>query len=220
MRTRIKMCGTTRVEDAEAAVNLGIDALGFIFVEKSPRNIAPAEAATIISTLPSFVSRVGVFVDKGFDEIISIVTRCGLTQVQLHGKEPVLLCSRLKRWNKSLSICKAFRIGRKSPAPDTASYVDVIDSILLDTYVQGIDGGTGDTFDWQLIDSITLDHPLILAGGLNPDNIREALTNVSPFAIDINSGVEDAPGIKNQKKLTELVSLVAEYDFYRRNQHA
>jgi len=218
MRTRIKMCGVRRVEDALTAVNLGVDALGFIFVEKSPRNIAVNQAASIISSLPSFVSRVGVFVDRDFDDITSIVSTVGLTQVQLHGKEPAQLCSELKRWNKSLSVCKAFRIGTNGPAHETASYTEVVDTILLDTYVKGVAGGTGDSFDWRLIDSIGIDRPVILAGGLNPGNIEKALATVSPYAVDINSGVEDAPGVKNRKKITELVTLVREYDYRRRHQ--
>ena len=218
MRTRIKMCGTTRIEDALAAVSLGVDALGFIFVEKSPRNISPAVAESIISSLPSFVGRVGVFVDSGMDEIKLIVERCGLTQLQLHGNESVSFCSQLRRWNKSLSICKAFRVGAGSPSVDTASYGPAIDSILLDTYIKGIKGGTGDCFDWGLIDTLDIERPLILAGGLAPATISEALVKVSPFAVDINSGVEDAPGIKNHQKLSELVALVGDYDFHRRQE--
>ena len=195
------MCGTTRVEDALAAVNFGIDALGFIFVDKSPRFIAPAAAVSIIERLPSFVDRVGVFVDSPLDEIKGIVSECGLTQVQLHGDEPEELCSELKSWSRSLSVCKAFRVGDGSPALDIASYSGVIDSILLDTYVKGVAGGTGDHFDWRLIDSLHLARPLILAGGLSPDNIREALAMAAPYAVDVNSGVEDAPGIKNHQKL-------------------
>ncbi len=212
MRTRIKMCGTTRVEDAQAAVSLGIDALGFIFVDKSPRCITPAAAVSIIETLPSFVSRVGVFVDSPLDEIKSIVSGCGLTQVQLHGAEPDTVCSQLKSWNRSLSVCKAFRVGGGRPALNIASYSGVIDTILLDTYVKGVAGGTGTHFDWRLIDTLHLDRPLILAGGLSPENIREALVTAAPFAVDVNSGVEDAPGVKNHQKLKKLVMQVAEYD--------
>lgn len=218
MRTRIKMCGTTRIEDALAAVSFGVDALGFIFVEKSPRKITPAAADSIISSLPSFVGRVGVFVDSDLDEIKSIVERCGLTQLQLHGNESVSFCSQLKCWNKTLSICKAFRVGADCPSVDTASYTASVDSILLDTYIKGVAGGTGDCFDWRLIDTLDVERPLILAGGLTPDNIRQALVKVSPFAVDVNSGVEDAPGIKNHKKLSELVALVGDYDYQRRQQ--
>ena len=212
MRTRIKMCGTTRIEDALAAVSLGIDALGFIFVAKSPRFITPAAAASIIETLPSFVGRVGVFVDRPLDEIKAIVSRCGLTQVQLHGDEPEAVCFQLKSWNRSLSVCKAFRVGDDRSAVNIASYSGVIDSVLLDTYVKGVAGGTGTHFDWRLIDGLHLDRPLILAGGLSPDNIGEALVTAAPFAVDVNSGVEDAPGVKNHQKLKELVMLVGEHD--------
>ena len=210
------MCGTTRGEDALAAVSLGIDALGFIFVEKSPRCIAPAEAASIIETLPPFVGRVGVFVDRPLDEIKEIVSRCGLTQIQLHGAEPAAVCSQLKSWNRSLSVCKAFRVGDGRSALNIASYSGVIDSVLLDTYVKGVAGGTGTHFDWRLIDGLQLDRPLILAGGLSPDTIRAALVEVAPFAVDVNSGIEDAPGVKNYQKLKELVMLVGEHDIRKR----
>ncbi len=216
MRTRIKMCGTTRIEDARAAVNLGVDALGFIFVARSPRNITPAAAALIISELPPFVSRVGVFVDKDLDQIKSIVDSCGLTHLQLHGNESASFCAHLKSWNKSLSISKAFRLGEGGPAVDTEPYTSSIDSVLLDTFIKGVEGGTGDSFDWSLIDSLCLVHPLILAGGLKPDNIWAALARVAPFAVDVNSGVEDAPGIKNHQKLAELVRLVGDFDFHNR----
>ncbi len=221
MRTRIKMCGTTRFEDALAAVNLGIDALGFIFVAASPRFLTPAAATRIIEIVPSFVSRVGVFVDSTFEEITATVRHCGLTQVQLHGQESPEFCLRLKTWNRSLSICKAFRIKEKSPVTlDLHQYSQGIDSILFDTYVKGTAGGTGDAFDWRLIEMLKLDRPLILAGGLSPENIRQALAVVAPFAVDVNSGVEDEPGVKNHQKLKELVMLVSDHDTRIRRQNA
>ena len=215
MRTRIKMCGTTRIEDARAAVEGGVDALGFIFVDKSPRSISPSSASTIINTVPSFVSRVGVFVDADVEKIKSIVQQCGLTQLQLHGNETTEVCAHLKRWNMSLSLCKAFRVGAQSPAVDIGSYSPFVDSVLLDTYVKGVKGGTGSRFDWSLVESLAIDRPIILAGGLSPDNIREALSAVSPFAVDVNSGVEDRPGVKNHLRLSELVEKVAEVDYHR-----
>jgi len=209
------MCGTTRIEDARTAVELGVDALGFIFVEKSPRYISPSSASTIINTLPPFVSRVGVFVDTDVETIKTVVQQCGLTQLQLHGNESTDVCAHLKRWNMSVSICKAFRVGAQSPAVDIGPYSPFIDSVLLDTYVKGVKGGTGSRFDWSLVESLDIDRPIILAGGLSPDNIREALSEVSPFAVDVNSGVEVEPGIKNHQKLTELAANVAEFDYQR-----
>jgi len=211
-RTRIKMCGTTCIADAQAAVHAGVDALGFIFVKKSPRYVSFQHAANIISGLPPFVSRVGVFVNSPLEEMCRIVDMCGLTQLQLHGDESPQLCLDLKTWNKSCSICKAFRIGDGSPPIHINKYSNVIDSILLDTYAKDIEGGTGMCFNWELIDSIQCDKPIILAGGLNPENITDALEKVAPYAIDINSGIEKAPGVKDHDLLYELVRRVRAVD--------
>jgi len=211
-RTRIKMCGTTCIEDAQAAVHAGVDALGFIFVPKSPRNVSSQQAADIIAGLPPFISRVGVFVNNSLAEIQRIVDQCGLNHVQLHGDEPAQLCVDLKTWNKSCSICKAFRIGEGSPPLKLNDYSQVIDSILFDTYVKDIEGGTGKCFNWELINSLQREKPIILAGGLNPDNIVAALKKVAPYAIDINSGIEKAPGIKDHTKLHKLVLQVRAVD--------
>ncbi len=207
-RIRIKMCGTTTKEDAEHAVSLGVDGLGFIFVEKSPRFVEPAFARELIAQLPPFISRVGVFVNSSFEEIKEIVSKAGLTQVQLHGSETPALCRELGNWNKGMSICKAFSIGKSDNPPDINAYNDVIDSLLLDTYMKGVEGGTGKVFDWKLVDRLSPTKPLILAGGLNPGNVMEAITTVKPYAIDINSGVEDRPGIKNHQLLDKLFANV------------
>ena len=212
MRTRIKMCGTTRKEDAEKAVQLGIDALGFIFVEKSPRYIAPLSAAKITELLPPLVTRVGVFVNCEAELLKEIVSTSGLTQVQLHGSEPPEFCRELLEWRPSLTVCKSFLIGPELPLPDLQSYHDSVHCVLLDTYKKGMDGGTGQSFDWSVINNLDLSRPLILAGGLNPDNVAEAITTVSPYAIDINSGVEDQPGIKNHVLLEKLVANVRQAD--------
>jgi len=202
------MCGTTRQEDAEFAVSLGIDALGFIFVKKSPRWVSREQARSIISTLPPFITRVGVFVDSTIEEVKDHIMTCGLTQVQLHGNESPEFCQEIKRWNRSCSICKAFRIGKDSIPDNISLYSPVVDTILLDTYVIGVEGGTGEAFDWKLADSLMIDRPIILAGGLNPDNVCAAISAVSPFAIDINSGVEEGPGIKDHHLLSKLVERV------------
>ena len=207
-RVRIKMCGTTRREDAACAVKLGVDALGFIFVKKSPRYIEPELAGRMISELPPFVSRVGVFVNQSFEAIRTITEIAGLTQLQLHGDESPEFCRELKGWNACLSICKAFPIGKDRPNPVISDYNDSIDSVLLDTHVKGQDGGTGKTFDWDGVDQLNITRPLILAGGLNPGNIEVAIQTVKPYAVDINSGVEDKPGIKNHRLLHDLVSIV------------
>jgi len=207
-RVRIKMCGTTRKEDARAAVSAGVDALGFIFVRKSPRYIDPQQAALIAAELPLFVSRVGVFVDAEIDHLKKVVEQAGLTVVQLHGIESPDYCAELKRWNRSVGICKAFRVGPGSGPCDFEGYREGADGFLLDTYVKGVAGGTGLPFDWTTINQLALPKPLILAGGLNPDNVSEAIKVARPYAIDINSGVEDRPGVKNHQLLKQLIIAV------------
>lgn len=202
------MCGTTRVEDAQAAIALGVDALGFIFVKKSPRYIEPERAADIIAQLPPFVSRVGVFVDSEIEKLKMVVQTTGLSRVQLHGRESPDYCRELKRWNRSLGICKTFLVGEDSASPDFSIYRNHIDSVLFDTYVKGMDGGTGRVFNWTRINSMAVSRPVILAGGLSPDNVAEAIQVASPYAIDINSGVEDEPGIKNHQLLSQLIERV------------
>ena len=208
MKVRIKMCGTTRVEDAEAAVALGVDALGFIFAEKSPRYVALDHAAALIGNLPPFIARVGVFVDSDLGLVKDGVAAAGLTQVQLHGSESADYCRELKSWNRSLTVCKAFRVGKGAGEPDLPSYSGAVDCLLFDTYVQGLEGGTGQTFDWGSLAQLKVDLPVILAGGLTPDNVGDAIKKTTPYAVDVNSGVEDSPGVKNHEMLARLVANV------------
>jgi phosphoribosylanthranilate isomerase len=209
MKVRIKMCGTTRKRDAEAAVVLGVDALGFIFAEKSPRFVKPERAGELICALPPFISRVGVFVDSRLEQLKETVAAAGLTQVQLHGKESPEYCRELKNWSRSLTVCKSFLIGGPgAAAPDLLSYRGVIDCVLFDTYVKGMDGGTGKTFDWEAMDTHRMNVPVILAGGLNPDNVAEAIKKTAPYAVDVNSGIENQPGVKNHDLLARLIANV------------
>lgn len=214
-RTRIKMCGTTRKVDAIAAVQAGIDALGFIFFEKSPRFVEHDFVRTIVAELPPFITRVGVFVNSSMDQVKETVLTCGLTQVQLHGNEPPEYCRELKSWNPGCSICKAFRVGPEGLPEDLGFYSPEVDSFLFDTYVKGVEGGTGTVFDWGVIDMDKLQRPLILAGGLHPDNVSEAVKTVGPYGLDVNSGVESAPGVKDSKLLNLLVERVREADSAR-----
>ncbi len=207
-RTRIKMCGTTNLEDARAAVRAGVDALGFIFVKKSPRFVTVQKAREIVSILPPFVDPVGVFLDFDPKEVAEIAREVGLTCLQLHGKEEPAYCLEVSRLAAPCKVIKAFRVGEQSRAGDFARYHDVVQGFLLDTYVKGLAGGTGETFGWQLVDRLDLQRPVILAGGLCPDNILEAVRKVRPYGIDVNSGVELSPGRKDQKKLGRLVDRV------------
>lgn len=207
-RIRIKMCGTTRSEDARAAVACGVDALGFIFVAESPRFIEPLQAAQIIAGLPPFVSRVGVFVDEDVEQLKSTADKAGLTAVQLHGQETADYCLELKKSNRSLGIIKTFRVGQGSGPCDFTVYRECVDAFLLDTYVKGVAGGTGTVFDWTSVRQLSIPKPLILAGGLNKENVSEAIRVAKPYAVDINSGVEDRPGVKDHQLLEQLIDTV------------
>lgn len=211
-RTRIKMCGTTQQADAKKAVELGVDALGFIFVEQSPRYTAPEAALNITRVLPPFLFKIGVFVDAGIQEVQEIVHYLGLNGVQLHGKETPEYCEKIGESLPSCSRVKAFRVGEHTKKADFSPYASVVDGFLLDTYVKDIEGGTGMTFDWSLIANLKLQKPYILAGGLTPENISQALAIAKPFGVDVNSGVEHAPGQKDHALLERFIVHVTESD--------
>jgi len=205
--TRIKICGITTVEDALAAVELGADAIGLHFAE-TPRNVSPERAEEIAQALPPFVSVVGVFTRED-PEILQYIGRCGLTAVQLHGDQseeyaraiglyrPVIRVARLKD-EESLSVLHSFT---------TAS------AVLVDAYCDDKLGGTGRTFDWSLaIRARELGRPLILAGGLGPDNVAEAVRVVRPYAVDASSRLEWAPGRKDPEKMKEFIRNVRAAD--------
>ncbi len=206
VRTRIKMCGTTNLEDARVAVQSGVDALGFIFVTGSQRCITVQKAGEIIACLPPFVDRVGVFMDHDLQEMIRIVREAGLSYLQLHGDEDPDYCLQAGRMAAPCKVIKAFRVGDRSRAEDFLKYNDAVQGFLLDTYVKGQAGGTGATFDWRVIETLDLQRPVILAGGLEPDNILDAVRAVRPYGIDVNSGVERSPGIKDHAKLRALIA--------------
>ena len=207
-RTRIKMCGITNRYDAEEGVLAGVDALGFIFVEASPRYVSPELARGIIADLPPFVDCVGVFVDRDLEEVKELIVSCCLSHVQLHGSEDPGYCERLAHSAAPCKVIKAFRVAGETAADLFAPYNDVVQGFLLDTYSKGIAGGTGMAFDWRIIEGLRLQLPLILAGGLDPDNVREAIKQVCPFAIDVNSGVEWTPGMKNAEKVHAFMAQV------------
>jgi len=209
LRTRVKVCGTTNADDAMLAAELGVDALGFIFFPKSPRNIAFGDAAAIIRNLPIFIDRVGVFVNPTLEMIRDGVST-GLSVLQLHGTEPPELCRELKRINPGCRIIKAFRVGAQTQAAEFTPYASVVDAYLLDTYVKGSEGGTGLVFDWSIIKKLDLQLPFLLAGGLNVDNINEAVCTVKPYAVDVNSGIESSPGKKNHNALRQLMHKIAQ----------
>lgn len=211
-RTRIKVCGITSAEDAKEAIEAGVDAVGFIFAEKSPRYISPEKVKEIVAQLPPFIHYVGVFVDKDPIEIEEIIEYCGLSYVQLHGSEDAEYCRKLAQAATPCKVIKAFRVSSRTLASDFTPYEETVKGFLLDTHVEGQEGGTGKPFDWSIIQSLKLQLPMILAGGLTPENAAEAVRAVRPFAIDVNSGVEDEPGKKNYEKLRRLVKNVAAAD--------
>ena len=195
----IKICGITRFEDAAEAVKLGANALGFIFTS-SPRQISPEKARDIIGSLPPFVKSVGVFVNESPATIRDITDLCGLDLVQLHGDESPNLCKEFMPYTM-----KALRIKDDSIIPSIESYRGKVRALLLDTYVKNKPGGTGKTFDWDLAVKIkTFNIPIILSGGLGPNNIKDAIKTVRPYGVDINSGVEESPGKKNHTLLKTL----------------
>ncbi len=211
-RTRIKICGMTRPADARCAVEAGVDALGFIFHPKSPRNIEPEAARAIIQALPPFVDAVGVVVDKPLAEVVELARFCGLQYAQLHGKESPEYCRSLAQEAAPCKMLKVFRVGPQTTAEELAPYGALVSGYLLDTYQKGVVGGTGAAFDWSLIRDLDIQVPLVLAGGLDADNISQALHQVRPYGVDANSGLEDAPGKKNHALIRKFIRAVRAFD--------
>lgn len=202
-RTRIKVCGITDRADLVHAVAAGVDALGFIFAANSPRRIDPEKARALIKSVPPFVDAVGVFVNEDPDVVTDIIKYCGLTMIQLHGQEDVDYCQLMP-----VRVLKSFAVSGDTDGAAMAVYSEVAAGYLLDTYHKSMAGGTGQTFDWQLIDELQIPGPVFLAGGLDPDNVGAAIKAAHPFAVDINSGVETSPGCKDHVKITALVEAV------------
>ena len=199
--TRIKICGTTNLDDALIAVEAGADALGFIFVPNTPRYLHPDEAAKIIEELPPFITTVGLFVNAEQKEIDTIANNCSLDAIQLHGEEPPELCVTLSR-----RVVKAFRVKDESSLSRLHDYH--VRAYLLDTYVKGTMGGTGKVFDWNLAVKAKQYGRIILAGGLNPNNIASAILQVRPYGVDVSSGVEVSPGRKDPAKIKAFIGAV------------
>ncbi len=195
---RVKICGITSIEDALAAVEAGADALGFVFFERSPRNITPEQAAAIIRRLPPFVQTVGLFVNEELATINSIAARCGLDVVQLHGEESPQFCAGVRR-----RVIKAFRVKNAASLDQIRDY-DVA-ACLLDSWCPSAQGGTGKTFNWEIAAVAAASSRIILAGGLTPDNVGDAVKAVRPYAVDVSSGVESSPGIKDPVKIRNFV---------------
>ena len=199
----VKICGITDYDDALIAVELGVGALGFIFAD-SPRQITPQKARHIISAIPPFVKTVGVFVNEDPAVIRNVKHYCSLDLVQLHGDESPGFCSELMPYT-----IKALRVRDESSLRTSRTYHGKTRALLLDTYSKDKAGGTGKTFDWQLAIKIKkLGIPIVLAGGLEPSNIEGAISSVRPYAVDVNSGVEERPGKKSHALMKDLMEKV------------
>lgn len=199
---RSKICGITRIEDALAAVEAGADAIGLVFYVKSPRAVTVQQARTIIAALPPFVTTVGLFVDASRCELGEILDAVPLDLLQFHGDESPAACDGYHR-----PYIKALRV---KPGDDIAAQVALYKNasgVLLDTYVPGIPGGTGEAFDWSLV-PVGLSKPVILAGGLTADNVAGAINRVRPYAVDVSGGVEVAKGIKDAKMIRAFIQAV------------
>lgn len=198
-RTRVKFCGITQYEDAAAAVALGVDALGFVFYEPSPRNIGVAQAAAIIARLPPFVCKVGLFVDAGIESVRAVLDAVPLDIVQFHGNETAHACEQAGRpYVKAIRMAPAIDLHAEAERYANAS------ALLLDAYKADVVGGTGLAFDWTRIPR-NLARPLILAGGLSSANVATAIDAVRPYAVDVSSGVERARGIKDPAKMKQFM---------------
>ncbi len=200
--TKIKICGITNAEDAKKAAELDADALGFIFFKKSPRCIDKETAREIIKSLPPFIAKVGVFVDEKEDIVRDTRSHCGLTALQFHGNETKEYCAKFN------NVIKAFRIKDKKDLDRVREYEPHVSAILLDTYSKNQIGGTGETFDWSILEKLETKKPLILSGGITEKNAKTAISAAKPYAIDSASGTESEPGKKDHIKMKNLINIV------------
>jgi phosphoribosylanthranilate isomerase len=196
---KVKICGITNLEDALTAVATGADALGFVFYSASPRHVSPDQAAEIIRRLPPFVQTVGLFVDEHLAIVNATADQCGLDLVQLHGEETPEYCASIRR-----RVLKAFRVRDMSTLDSLLQYH--VAGCLLDAWSPVVHGGSGQTFNWEIAaEAVQRGHRIVLAGGLTPDNVSEAVRLVNPYAVDVSSSVESAPGRKDADKVGKFI---------------
>jgi phosphoribosylanthranilate isomerase len=197
---KVKICGITNKDDAREAVRLGADMLGFVFYKRSPRAIGARDVKAVIEGLPSRVKKVGVFVNEDRRTVQAVARHCHLDMVQLHGEEPPGYCASL---SDGIRVVKAFRVkGRKDLAIINAYDADFY---LLDSYARGRRGGTGKSFDWGIVKDFSFRRPVILSGGLTPGNVARAIRKVSPYGVDVSTGVEASPGKKDPKLMRRFI---------------
>lgn len=202
IRPRIKICGLTCIDDALAAVDAGADAIGLVFYEPSSRSVSPDKAGEIIQALPPFVTTVGLFVNPEAEDVVACLEQAPLDLLQFHGEEPDSFCRQFQRpWIKAVRMKDDVRLDQLSALWPNAR------GFLLDAYRPGIPGGTGETFDWARVPDHTR-YPVILAGGLTPENVGAAVSQTQPFAVDVSGGVESAPGRKSTVKMSAFIKAV------------
>ena len=206
LRTRVKICGITRVEDALAAVACGCDAIGLVFYDKSPRNVSLAQAASILAALPAFISAVGLFVDASADQVNTTLTTVRLDLLQFHGEESADYCRQFH-----MPYMKAIRVRPGTNLIQCATDYADAKALLVDAFSEGVAGGTGQVFDWSLIPA-SLTIPVMLAGGLNAGNVGNAIRRVRPYAVDVSGGVEREKGIKDADKIAAFMRGVIDAD--------
>lgn len=199
MRTRVKVCGITRREDALAAARLGADAIGLVFYPRSPRAVSTSQACAITAGLPPFVSTVALFVDPQPDLVRSVLERVPVSLLQFHGDECPDACAQF-----GMPYIKAVRMREGVDVVGFASTYTGAAGLLLDAYVEGQPGGTGTRFDWSKVPR-SVDKPIILAGGLSPENVRQAIESTRPYALDVSGGVEVEPGVKDVAKIAAFI---------------
>ena len=206
LRTRVKICGITSVKDGMAVVNAGADAIGLVFYEPSPRHVEIKQAAVIAKSIPAFVTKTALFVNATEDYIEQVVSDVNIDLFQFHGDETAEFCERMaQRFNKS--YIKAVRMQEHTDLRALANQFSSASALLLDAYIPGIPGGTGEQFNWDWIPK-NLAKPVILAGGLTSNNVQLAIESASPWAIDVSGGVEQSKGVKSPEKITEFMNQV------------
>lgn len=206
MRTRVKICGLTRTQDVETAVHAGADAVGLVFHRASPRCVTAEQARVLCASLPPFVTSVGLFVDAPAEQVRAVLERVPLEMLQFHGDESADYCAGFgRRW------IKAIRMRPGLDLPRTADDYRASAGILLDAYQVGVAGGTGKTFDWGRIPP-GIGPTIVLAGGLDPYNVADAIRAVRPYAVDVSGGVESAKGVKDADKIAAFMQGVSDGD--------
>ena len=204
--TRIKICGITREQDVQAVVRHGADALGLVFYEKSPRHVSAQQAASLAHAVPPFVTVVGLFVNPTVDYVNEVLAAVPLGLLQFHGEETPEFCAQF-----GMPWLKAVRVKPGADLIQCAAFYSGAQGLLLDAYVEGTQGGTGESFDWALIPH-ALPLPVILSGGLNAGNVAAAIRQVRPYAVDVSSGVEASKGIKDAAKIAAFITEVKNVD--------